>query len=543
MPSETQGQSSLILIVDDHQPAAEMASRIFESRGFDVICAYEGHEALRHAYEYLPDLIVLDVMMPGLNGFEVLQQLRENENTANIPTILVTAKDTPDDIEHGLRLGADDYLPKPFDPRELIARAHSKIEARQLRDQLSRRTRELQSLLRVGEELSYSLDVQELERLVLYLTLDLLPGDIAIVYLLDEYGNLVDATVNDKDRIGVDTDYDNDAIYNAIKDWKMAQIWSTLADSPIVNYPFGLIVPMEQLGQVHGFLIIASEANEFDESQMRLLQGIARQASLALRNAELYELKANYAETLEATVADRTSELRKAHEMLVRSEKLASIGRLAAGIAHEINNPLVPVILNLEGMLEDLESGLPVAARDIEHTINSARRIERLIRRLLDFSKRDQKALDGEAVLLHEIINDVIALSHKHFLHSNVEIITDLSNVSPVFGNRDQLEQVFLNIMLNAKEAMPQGGKLYIELVEENGKIMVRFIDTGIGISEEIIDQIFDPFVSEKENGTGLGLFISHEVIENHQGIIEVQSTPNQGARFTIWLPMLELEE
>jgi len=543
MTAETQGQLPLVLIVDDHQPAAEMASRIFESRGFEVACAYDGRTALKQADELLPDLIVLDVMMPGLNGFEVLEQLRSKESTANIPTILVTAKDTADDIEQGLRLGADDYLPKPFDPRELIARAHSKIEARRLRDQLSRRTRELQFLLRVGEELSYSLDVQELERLTLYLTLDLLPGDIAIVYRLDDYGNLIDAVISQKDGTFISDNYENGQIYDSIKNLTSRQLWSTLAESPIELYPYGLVVPMEQLGQIHGFLVVASESAELDETHLSLLQGIARQASLALRNAELYELKTNYAETLESTVEERTSELKKAHEMLVRSEKLASIGRLAAGIAHEINNPLVPVILNLEGMLEDLESGLPVVSQDIEHTISSARRIERLIRRLLDFSKRDQKSLDGEAVFIHEIINDVIALSHKHFLHSKVEIITDLSEVPAVFGNRDQLEQVFLNIMLNAKEAMPDGGKLYIELAEENQRIMVRFIDTGTGISEDVIGKIFEPFVSEKENGTGLGLFISHEVVENHQGMIEVNSTPNQGARFTIWLPILELDD
>src|SRR5690606_21569615 len=124
--------------------------------------------------------ILLDVQMPGMNGFEVLRALRENPVTAIIPTIIVTAKARqPSDIAHGLNLGADDFVQKPFDPRELLARSKSKIKARKLEEELHRRTQDLEALLRVGEALNQNLVLREVLTLVPYLTLDLLPGKLA----------------------------------------------------------------------------------------------------------------------------------------------------------------------------------------------------------------------------------------------------------------------------------------------------------------------------------------------------------------------------
>lgn len=536
-------RSSLVLVVDDHRPAAEMASRIFETKGYQVICSFDGEDALKQATAHLPDLIVLDVMMPGMNGFEVLEHLRKQESTANIPTIMVTAKDRAADIEQGLSLGADDYLPKPFDPRELLARANSKIESRRLRDQLQRRTKELQSLLRIGEELSFSLDIHDIEHLLVYLILDILPCEITGLFRVDETGNLVNAIISQKGGVIVTEDYDLHELLSIVASYEQPSLWKS-TDYPVVDdFQNGIVIPLKQLDETHGYLLICSNEH-LDDSHLRLLQGIARQATLALRNAELYELKANYAEHLEATVQERTAELRKAHETLVRSEKLASIGQLAAAFAHEINNPLMPIVVNLEGMLEDIAQDMPIREQDIQHTIDSAHRIERMIRRLLDFSrKRDQSRPDGEILYIDDVLQGVIELSNKHFEHSSIQIYSELPKLSPTFGNQDQLEQVFLNIMLNAKDAMPTGGKLFIELFEEQSYITVQIVDTGIGIADDKIGHIFEPFVSDKEGGTGLGLFITHEVIQSHDGSIDVSSKPNEGTRFSIRLPIWEDEE
>jgi signal transduction histidine kinase len=540
--NNTNSDNSLVLIVDDHQPAAEMASRIFETKGYRVICSFDGADALEQATTHLPDLIVLDVMMPGMNGFEVLEHLRNQDRTVNIPTILVTAKDTAADIEQGLMLGADDYLPKPFDPRELLARANSKIESRRLREQLQRRTKELQSLLRISEELSYSLDIDNLENLLVYLMLDLLPCEVVGLIRLSENKDIANAVISEKGGDIITDEFDLSALLLNASQFTDARLWDAAHDSAIGDFPNGSIIPLKQLDDIHGYFLIGSY-EPLDDSHLRLLEGIARQATLALRNAELFELKANYAERLESTVQERTAELRKAHEMLVRSEKLASIGQLAAAFAHEINNPLMPIVVNLQGMLEDIAQGISIREQDIQHTIDSAYRIERMIRRLLDFSrKRDQSRPDGEILYVDDVFQGVIELSNKHFEHSGVQITAELPRLSPVFGNKDQLEQVFLNIMLNAKDAMPNGGKLFIELFEEQEHITIQVVDTGIGIADDKIGHIFDPFVSDKEGGTGLGLFITHEVIQSHDGTIDVMSNLNEGTRFIIRLPIWDEE-
>src|SRR3954470_15218545 len=179
--------SSLVLVADDEVHTTVMLTRIFEREGYRVHSTYDGASALQAAIELSPDLILLDVQMPKMNGFETLQALRENPVTTNIPTIIVTAKARqPSDIAYGLNLGADDFVQKPFDPRELLARASSKIRAHKLEEALQRRSQELEILLRVGEALNQHVNVIELLNLVPYLVLDLLPGSFAAIYKFDE---------------------------------------------------------------------------------------------------------------------------------------------------------------------------------------------------------------------------------------------------------------------------------------------------------------------------------------------------------------------
>src|SRR5215217_1503639 len=173
----------LVLVADDEVNTTIMLQRIFEREGYQVERVNDGIAALAAAQQLLPDLILLDIRMPGMSGFDVLRMLRENPITAGIPTILITANARePADVARGLDLGADDYLYKPFAPQELVARAQSKMKARQLEDALQRRTQELAALLRVSENLNQHLERNELLELILRLLPELLPGDIAAIY-------------------------------------------------------------------------------------------------------------------------------------------------------------------------------------------------------------------------------------------------------------------------------------------------------------------------------------------------------------------------
>ena len=197
MPEEN-NDTPLILIADDQEATVQILSHLFSSRGYRIEVAYDGEEALQKARKYIPDLLLLDVMMPGMDGFQVLETLNETEATANIPAILLTAKAEPEDIKRGLELGADDYVTKPFKNQELLARAQGKIEAQKLRRTLQRRTKDMEALLRVSEELNHRLDINELLHLILYLVLDLLPGDLAAIYLVDEQQRIYDSRITHK---------------------------------------------------------------------------------------------------------------------------------------------------------------------------------------------------------------------------------------------------------------------------------------------------------------------------------------------------------
>ncbi len=543
--SSSSNHTPLVLVVDDHIPAVGMLSRLLEREGYEVISAYDGEQAIEVCNRMLPDLILLDVMMPKLNGFEVLKILRSEDHTQNIPTILITAKNTPDDIEHGLGLGADDYIAKPFNPRELIARAKSKIDAQRLKDQLKSKTQDLEALLRLSEELKHHLDVNELLELVLYLVLDLISGEIAVVYCFDENLKLISKAISFKDgSLSVEHILSDQEIEEILQQNDSLILWSDdKLSSPAIDCNFGMLCKLESNNETHGLLGIFN-SKPYSDNQIRLFQGISRQATLAIRNAELYELKTSYANHLEDMVEERTAELQSAQQLLVRSEKLASIGRLSAGIAHEINNPLFPLRINLEHMLEDVDSDVPIVKKDIEETLKSVERISRIVQRLLEFTGNDNSNQpDIEDVDLNDIINNVLSLSKKYLEYSKVTIQTSLPTLPSIYANRDQIEQVFLNIIINATAAMPNGGTITIKGDVVDDKITLEFSDTGVGIPENMINKIFEPFVSTKEDGTGLGLFISYGIIENHQGSLDVRSKVGEGATFIVTLPVAPLEE
>jgi two-component system sensor kinase FixL len=533
----SQAEKALVLVVDDHEPAAQMVSQIFIARGYDCDWASDGEAALEKAQRLLPDLILLDVMMPGMDGFQVLERLRANPLTANTPVIFVTAKDDPADIEQGLNLGADDYIAKPVKPREVLARARSKIEERRLQEALRQRTKELEVLLRFSEELNNYLDVQPLMDLILYLVSDLILCDAVILYRIGADQSILDIR---QEKRQADLEFDSQALLDEILQSQQTTVVWENNEIRSSNRPAGMAVVLAHVEQLHGLLVVLG-SKPYSERNRVLLEAISRQTTLALRNAELYATKVHYAEHLEEMVEARTRELRSAQELLSRAEKLASVGRLAAGIAHEINNPLVPIRINLELMLEDIEAGNPVSAQDVSESLNSVTRIARIIERLQQFTrKRGEEAPDMEPLSLSSVLEGVLALSRAFLRQSNINIETKLDNSAYIYGNRDQLEQVFLNIILNAQAAMENGGKLTIESKLKGKKVELRFNDTGHGIPADMLEKIFDPFVSTKENGSGLGLFISHNIIDNHSGQIQAESNSGKGASFILTLPVIE---
>jgi two-component system, NtrC family, sensor kinase len=242
--------------------------------------------------------------------------------------------------------------------------------------------------------------------------------------------------------------------------------------------------------------------------------------------------------TLETKVNERTEEIRKIHSQLFRSEKLASLGKLAAGVAHEINNPLTGVLTNSSLLLEDLESNDP-RREDLEVIVRETIRCREIVKRLLDFARqtKPQKKLTN----VNALIDNIILLVRNQTSFRNIDIRNNLvPNIPEIMADPDQIQQVFINIILNASEAMINGGTLTInsEVASSGNFVTIRFADTGPGISETIKEKLFDPFFTTKEQGTGLGLSISYGIIERHGGTISIDSTVGKGSTFIIQLPV-----
>lgn len=245
-----------------------------------------------------------------------------------------------------------------------------------------------------------------------------------------------------------------------------------------------------------------------------------------------------WGKTLEKKVEERTKELKEIQEHLIQSEKLASLGKLAAGIAHEINNPLGGILLYSHLLLEDLGSDSSYAD-NIKKVIREATRTKEIVKGLLEFARSKEPEMN--IINLNDVILYSLAIFEKQELFQNIRILKMLADDLPkVRGDTSQLQQVFMNMILNAAEAMNGNGYLTVKTyVNQKGEVLVEITDTGCGISKENISRVFEPFFTTKPvgKGTGLGLAISYGIIKRHDGDIRIKSEEGKGTTFTIVFP------
>ncbi|HUU38758.1 MAG TPA: cache domain-containing protein, partial [Candidatus Desulfaltia sp.] len=243
--------------------------------------------------------------------------------------------------------------------------------------------------------------------------------------------------------------------------------------------------------------------------------------------------------TLEKKVEERTRELVEMQAQLIQSEKLASLGKLAAGIAHEINNPLGGVLIYTHLLLEDADKDSS-QYENLKKIVKETIRCKDIVKGLLEFSR------PKEPEMILTDINDAVvramAIFESQALFQNIQVRKELSELPRIVADSSQLQQVFTNIIANAAEAMAGNGLLTIRtfLDDQTACIKVEFIDTGHGIKAEDMRRLFEPFFSTKEvgKGTGLGLAISYGIVQKHQGSIEVRSEVGKGSTFTVILPV-----
>ncbi len=321
------------------------------------------------------------------------------------------------------------------------------------------------------------------------------------------------------------------------------------------DYLSHICIPLLTGNDVNGvFSVSLHGEGRMSRDEMDVLFSIANQASMTIQRYRLFEtLKRERQEMEEAykeisflneMLRQKINELKEARYRLLQSEKLVAIGELAAGLCHEINNPLSIILNRIECLrMEAGEVSLPESVlKDLDVIHLYASRTSSIVHDLLIFSR--PHPVEFRPVRLEAIINEVIRLLEEDLKKNNCSVETVIHhNIPEIYGDHDRLEQVFRNLISNAIDAMPEGGRITIDAhisSEKSGSVEIAVKDEGTGIPDEIIHRIFDPFFTTKKlgKGTGLGLSICYGIIKNHGGDIAVKTSLDTGSIFTVYLPL-----
>ena len=276
--------------------------------------------------------------------------------------------------------------------------------------------------------------------------------------------------------------------------------------------------------------VITGEMNHFDE-----IVRVSEESAHIVSHIKMYPLKNNDNEIKGTVVViEDITEIYQLEEEIRRADKLSAIGVMASGVAHEIRNPLgivktiAQTIKSASGLSDmDLE-GLDIITAEVD-------RANGVIKEILDFSKIEKGELDQSNLL--ELVKDVIKITHKFAENNLVLIETDIDEDINCMMDISKMKQVFMNLIMNAVDAMPSGGKVKILGKKQGVKFVISVSDNGSGIPQEKLESIFNPFYTTKDTGTGLGLSITHKIIKDHNGSIKVNSIVGKGTEFVIELP------
>ena len=291
-----------------------------------------------------------------------------------------------------------------------------------------------------------------------------------------------------------------------------------------------LIFPLKIMNQINGtiFLGMKTDGAPFTEQELNLLSILINQATFAIEHASLYE--------------QQTERLKK----MYRTDRLATLGELAAGAAHEIRNPLTAIRSTIQYLSKDFSAD-PVKSEMVTELISEVERINKIVQGLLSFARPSD--LNTSDINIEQLINQTLLLVTNTLRKQNVEVEFEyFTDNTTIQGDAEQLKQVFLNIILNAVEAMgknpPERSRTLIISIEKGTPInthsrylIISFEDSGKGIEQKNIENVFNPFFTTKEEGTGLGLAICYGIINRHEGEIEVKSVPDKGTCMNIKLP------
>jgi signal transduction histidine kinase len=307
----------------------------------------------------------------------------------------------------------------------------------------------------------------------------------------------------------------------------------------------GLYIPIEVHGSLLGIFYFDTPGfGRLHSEEERILPIVSDLVASILLNVRLYHELAQYSRIMEKRtklLEEMNERLTRTQAQLVQSEKLAGIGLFAGGIAHEMNNPLMGITGHLDLLIEENQDN-PELLERLEVIRKQAERCSRIVHGVLDFARFAPD--EWAEVDINSSLEELLTLIEPQLRRQNIEVVRDFSrNLPSVMGNRNRLQQVFLNIISNAQKAMPNGGVFRLETRVESGRqrrVVISFADSGCGIPEENIAKVFDPFFTTAEvgKGTGLGLAISFGIVKDHGGEIVVDSKRDCGTTFKVILPV-----
>jgi two-component system NtrC family sensor kinase len=522
-------ESLSILVVDDEPGIASLCSRILSRAGYQVTSYIDPHTAIEQVQVTHFDLLLVDIRMPEVDGFDVITRARIAQ--PEIAVLVMTGFGTVETAIRALRQGVDGLLLKPFEKGDELLEAVRQALTDNQRKRDTARVQALRPLFTVTETLFSETDRARLLELIADAIQVHLNCSNVAYYHIENYTATVVAQRGKVFR--VDDDFARPLITRVSADGDPIVINATgpgEQESQALLSSLGLgsaiLIPIARSND-HSVLFAGREdsATPFRGADLELFFVLARQAVVAMENARLYE-----------DLRENIRRVEESQQALLRAEKMASAGRLTASIAHEVNNPLQSVqnCLHLAGR-EDVppekrQEYFELARKELD-------RLMKTVHRMLDFYRPG--AAHAEHVDVIELLKHVINLTSQQLSQRQIKLKTNLPATLPaIFAVSSQVQQIFINLILNSFDAMPAGGDLSISARALKRGVEITFRDSGPGIPEDQRDNIFEPFYSSKEGGTGLGLTVSYNIVTAHGGALDLVDDGKPGACFRLFLPM-----
>jgi PAS domain S-box-containing protein len=520
-----------VLVADDNADMQNYISRLLGAR-WDVETVSDGQAALTAIRARKPDLVLSDVMMPGMDGFALLRELRADEALRDLPVIMLSARAGEEARVEGLNAGADDYLTKPFSARELIARVNTNLELARMRKEVTRDLRESEARFR---------NMADNSPVMMWMT----DASGSLTYLNRQWTDFTGQALEAALGFGA---------WEALHPEDTDPSRRTFLTANSARTAFQVEYRLRRSDGAYRWALSSAAPRFSDERQF--LGYIGSVIDITDRKqAEQILQQAN--EVLEGRVVAAVAERMEAEAQLRQAQKMEAVGKLTGGVAHDFNNVLQIIGGNLQLLRRDVGDN-PRADQRLQTAIAAIARGSKLASQLLAFARR--QPLAPKVVNLGRLIRGIDDMLRRA-LGEGVEIETVIAGgLWNTFIDTVQMENAILNLAINARDAMQGHGRLTIEAgnafldddyvahhadLATGQYVMIAVTDTGSGIPADVVEHVFEPFFTTKPEGqgTGLGLSMVYGFVKQSGGHIRIYSEPGQGTTMRLYLPRSRAQE